>query len=89
MITDDTAADTEYEPPHTEGATAHLLAELQLFGHRRFEDDPDPRPLPEERLLKAAVFDAADGMAAALNDTRLEPDLEGLVWMAPALQGVM
>ena len=42
--------------------TAHLLDELQLFGHRPFEDEPDSRPLPEpncyqrrELALKSAV----------------------------------
>jgi hypothetical protein len=37
------------EPPHAESATDLVLNELQLFGHRPFDDQPDPRPLPQRR----------------------------------------
>ena len=70
----------DYEPDHAESPTAHLLAELQLFGHRPFEGEPDPRPLPEDHLVRAAVADTFDAFTAALQDTRLEPDLEDLLW---------
>ena len=62
------------------GSTAFLLQEMQLHGHRPFEDDPDPRPLPEPRLAGGAVGDMFDGLAGCLVDTRLEPDLEDLLW---------
>ena len=39
--------DTGIEPPHTASPTDHVLAELQLYGYRPFQDEPDPRPLPE------------------------------------------
>jgi hypothetical protein len=39
--------DTDFEPPHTSSPTDHVLAELQLYGHRPFQDEADPRPLPE------------------------------------------
>ncbi|MDQ2763646.1 MAG: hypothetical protein M3Y22_09250 [Pseudomonadota bacterium] len=48
---------TDHEPPHTESLTASLLAELQLDGHRPFQDEPDPRPLPEERTIRTALVD--------------------------------
>ncbi len=62
------------------GATHLLLQEMQLFGHRPYEDEPDPRPLPEPRLAAGAVADMFDGLAACLEETRLEPDLEDLLW---------
>ncbi|NJO54252.1 MAG: DUF2493 domain-containing protein [Bacteroidales bacterium] len=58
----------------------HALAELQLFGVRPFEDEPDSRPLPEPRLVAGAVADIFDALVVALRDTRLEPDLDDLLW---------
>ena len=58
----------------------HLLQELELFGRRPFDDELDPRPLPEARLVEAAAADTVDAMAASLADTRLEPELEDLLW---------
>ena len=59
---------------------AHLLEELELYGRRPFDDELDPRPLPEGRLVEAAAADSFDAMVACLSDTRLEPDLEDLLW---------
>jgi hypothetical protein len=59
---------------------SHLLQELELFGRRPFEDELDPRPLPEGRLVEAAAADTFDAMGASLADTRLEPELEELLW---------
>ena len=70
----------DHEPEHAESPTAHLLHELQLFGYRPFEGEPDPRPLPEDRLVRAAVADTFDAFVTAFQDTRLEPDLEDLLW---------
>jgi len=67
---------TPYEP----GTTAYLLQEMQLFGHRPFEDDPDPRPLPDAHLAGGAVVDMFDALAACLVETRIEPDLDDLLW---------
>ena len=72
--------DTGYEPPHTSSPTDHVLAELQLYGYRPFQDEPDPRPLPEGRIVAGAVADIFDALVATLADTRLEPDLEDLLW---------
>ena len=60
--------------------TAHLLDELQLYGHRPFEDEPDARPLPDPRRLQGALADIFDALIATLADTRLEPDLPDLLW---------
>lgn len=62
------------------GPTAYLLQEMQLYGYRPFDDEPDARPLPEARLAGGAIADMLDGMVAALIDTRIEPDLEDLLW---------
>ena len=72
--------DTAYEPHHDSSPTDHLLQELQLYGYRPFEDDPDPRPLPEGRVIAGSIADIFDALVVALSDTRLEPDLEELLW---------
>jgi hypothetical protein len=63
---------------HADGDAA--LTELQLQAYRPFEDEPDPRPMPEARVITGAVCDIFDALVATLNDTRLEPDLEDLLW---------
>ena len=72
--------DTGTEPDHTSSQTDHALVELQLYGWRPFQDEPDPRPLPEGNTVATAVTDIFDALAATLGDTRLEPDLEELLW---------
>src|SRR5579863_6714615 len=72
--------DTGYEPPHTSSPTDRVVAELQLYGYRPFQDEPDPRPLPEGHVVAGAVADIFDALVASLGDSRLEPDLEDLLW---------
>ena len=69
-----------FEPPHSSSPTDHVLAELQLYGYRPFQDEPDPRPLPEGHAITGAVADIFDALVVTLADTRLEPDLEDLLW---------
>ena len=76
MITDQ---DT-HEPHHESSATATLLDELALYGHRPFSDEPDSRPLPEEAPLRGALADIFDALVSSFTDTRLEPDLDDLLW---------
>jgi hypothetical protein len=45
MTTDHDTSD--FEPPHASSPTDRVLTELQLYGHRPFQDEPDPRPLPD------------------------------------------
>jgi len=71
--------DTECSPPHT-SPTDHALTELQLHGYRPFQDEPDPRPLPQANAVTGAVADIFDALIATLSDTRLEPDLADLLW---------
>ncbi|PKU22921.1 DUF2493 domain-containing protein [Telmatospirillum siberiense] len=68
------------EPRHATSQTAHVLAELQLYGYRPFQDEPDPRPLPEGDMIAGAVANILDALVSTLTDTRLEPDLEDLLW---------
>lgn len=72
--TDDTNADNGISP------TQHVLEELELYGYRPFEDEADPRPLPEGNLVAGAIADIFDALVATLEDTRLEPDLDDLLW---------
>ncbi len=69
-----------HDRPAEPGSTAYLLQEMQLFGHRPFEDEPDPRPLPDPQLSGGAIADMFDGLAGCLTETRIEPDLEDLLW---------
>ncbi|MVA27370.1 DUF2493 domain-containing protein [Agrobacterium vitis] len=69
-----------FEPVHASSPADHLLTELQLYGWRPFQDEPDPRPLPEGNMVAAAVTDIFDALVATLGDTRLEPDLDDLLW---------
>jgi hypothetical protein len=74
--------DTEFEPPHSSSPTDHVLTELQLYGYRPLHDEPDPRPLPEGAVVAGAIVDIFDALVATLSDTRLEPDLDDLLWSA-------
>lgn len=72
--------DPDFEPFHAQSATSTMLDELQLHGHRPFQDEPDRRPLPEEHQVLGSVADIFDALASTLQDTRLEPDLDDLLW---------
>jgi len=73
-------AHDDLEPDHAASPTDHVLTELQLYGYRPHQDEPDPRPLPEGNHLAGAVADIFDALIATLGDTRLEPDLDDLLW---------
>jgi hypothetical protein len=74
--------DTEFEPPHSSSPTDHVLNELQLYGYRPFHDEPDQRPLPEGNAVAGAIADIFDALVSTLSYTRLEPDLDDLLWSA-------
>src|SRR6201984_624420 len=69
---------TDHDP--TASPTGHAIPELQPHGYRPFQDEPDPRPLPEGRLIAGAIADIFDALIVSLRDTRLEPDLDDLLW---------
>jgi hypothetical protein len=72
--------DTEFEPQHGPSPTDHVLQEIQLYGYRPLQDEPDARPLPESATVAGAIADIFDALVSTLSDTRLEPDLEDLLW---------
>ncbi|TIQ36263.1 MAG: DUF2493 domain-containing protein [Mesorhizobium sp.] len=68
------------EPHHASSPTDRVLTELQLYGWRPYSDEPDPRLLPDGAHVAGAVADIFDALIATLADTRLEPDLDDLLW---------
>ncbi len=72
--------DRNFETAQAASPTDRVLAELQLYGYCPFHDEPDPRPLPEPSTITAAVADIFDALVVTLSDSRLEPDLEDLLW---------
>jgi hypothetical protein len=72
--------DDSFEPRHAASATDRVILELQMYGHRPHQDEPDPRPLPDEAAVSAALGSIFDTLAGSFADTRLEPDLENLLW---------
>ena len=72
--------DKDTEAPHGSSTTEHVLTELQLYGFRPLDDEPDPRPLPDGKTVVTAVADIFDALVATLSDTRMEPDLADLLW---------
>jgi len=72
--------DEAFEPHHASSPTDRFIYEMQIHGHRPFQDEPDPRPLPEEPVVQSALTAMFDAMFEMLGDTRLEPDLEDLLW---------
>jgi hypothetical protein len=75
----------DLESTQTASATDHVLAELQLYAYHPFDQEPDPRPLPDGNTVAGAVADIFDALVATLSDTRLEPDLESLLWSTVSL----
>ena len=43
--------DDAYEPYHASSPTDRVILELQMYGHRPNQDEPDPRPLPDDETL--------------------------------------
>ena len=70
----------DYEPEHSASPTDHVVQELQLYGYRPSEDEADPRPVPEDRIIQGAVADIFDALISTVADTSLDPDLDDLLW---------
>lgn len=68
------------EPEHASSPTGEVLTQLQLFGHKPFYDEPDTRSMPDTDAIAGIVADIFDALAGTLTDTRLEPDLNDLLW---------
>ena len=72
--------DADLSDTSTSSPSAYLLDELQLYGHRPFEDELDPRPLPEPAVAEGAIASVLATFHDLLSDTRLEDDLPDLLW---------
>jgi hypothetical protein len=70
----------EFEPDHISSSTDHVLTELRLFGFQPRDDEPDPRPIPEDRVIVGAAADIFDALIATMADTGLDADLDDLLW---------
>lgn len=70
----------DFEPHHASSPTDHVLTELQLHGYHPFADEPDQRLLPDGNEVAGAIADIFDALISTLADTRLEPDLDDLLW---------
>ena len=80
MTLDLLSSDTDHEPVHAASPTAHLLDELQLYGYRPHGDEPDPRPMPDADQAEQAIAVCAEALSGLLSDTRLEGDLDDVLW---------
>ena len=67
-------------PESVPSPTAHVISEMQLHGFRINEGESDPRPVPDDEAMRGALNDMFDILVTTLTDTRLEPDLEDLLW---------
>ncbi|SEP49509.1 Protein of unknown function [Methylobacterium sp. ap11] len=57
-----------------------LLEELAVTGYRPFEEHDDPRPLPGAFQMDGALNVAMSALEQAFGGTRLEDDLEDVLW---------
>ena len=73
-------ADTDDDAGQAPSPAVHPLDELALYGCRPFQDDADPRPLPEPHAAEGAVAGALNALADLFCGTRLEDDLPDLLW---------
>jgi hypothetical protein len=80
MTTQHDAHDDAFEPAHQLSPTAAVLDQLELHGYQPSAGEPDPRPMPDADRIAAAIAGAFDALTAAFLDTRLEPDLDDLLW---------
>ena len=75
-----TNPDDDFEPHHGASPTDAICTDLQLYGYPHSENDPDPRDVPEDRMIEGAVADIFDALVATMADTSLDADLDELLW---------
>jgi hypothetical protein len=54
--------DTDFKPPHSSSPSDHVLNELEVYGYRPLNDEPDQRPLPESDAVTGAIADIFDAL---------------------------
>ena len=72
--------DIATEPDHASSPTDHVLSELQLYGYRPHDGEPDTRGVPEDDHIARAVADIFDAIIATFCDTSLDADLDEVLW---------
>ena len=72
--------DTSDNEAHAASPTARVCETMALFGARPGPDEPDTRPLPEPEALAAALTAVVENLAGVLAETRLDNDLDPLLW---------
>ena len=55
--------DDGYEPHHASSPTDRVILELQMYGHRPHQDEPDPRPLPDDEVIRAGLAGIVETLA--------------------------
>jgi hypothetical protein len=73
-------AGNDFKPFQASSPTDRVIHELQVYGHRPHQDEPDPRRLLDEEKVRGALVEVFDALVSTLGDTRIEPDLEDLLW---------
>lgn len=84
MTTDTSILNTDAEH-HSASVTSRVLDELTLYGYHPLQDEPDSRPLPDAETAAAQLEAAVEALAAMFSGTRLEPDLEEVLWSFVAI----
>jgi len=69
-----------FELEQNTSAAEYSFEHMQLHGHRVFEDERDPRPLPDETRVQGALTDIFDALVSTFTGTRIESDLDDLLW---------
>ena len=64
----------------TASVTAQAIDQIALYGLRPGDDEPDYRPLPDAEDCRNALSDTVDILAGMFAGTRLEDDVEDLLW---------
>ncbi|WP_126976209.1 DUF2493 domain-containing protein [Frigidibacter oleivorans] len=73
-------AHDEYEPDHGMSPTGHVIEDLELYGYHPAEEEADPRITPEDDAIRGAVADIFDALISTMADTRLDSDLDEIMW---------
>ncbi len=72
--------DTDDEPHHSASPTGTICSELRLYGYQHSDNEPDPRDVPEDHIIAGAIADIFDALVVTMADTRLDTDLDELLW---------
>ncbi|WP_446720726.1 hypothetical protein [Mesorhizobium sp. L-8-3] len=62
---------------HASSPTDRVILELQMYGRRPHQDEPDP--LPDKTVIGAGLAGIVETFAGILGDTSPEPDLDDLL----------